>query len=104
MKSWKKSLISVLYKLEHVYQKFSLISILFFTDMLLIMGDFTFMFVLPEIAPIIFTIVIVIYFWRKYKKHDKFKLLIRTINSLVFYNFTFIWVYPYPEITKINLD
>ena len=97
MKSLKKSIISVLYKLEHVYQKFSLISILFIADILLIMGDFTFMFVVPEIAPMIFTIVIVMYFCKKYKEHDKFKSFIRITNSLIFYNYTFVWVYPFPK-------
>ncbi|TSI02537.1 hypothetical protein [Lysinibacillus sp. BW-2-10] len=93
-------LIHILYrwfiKIQHKIQHISLFFSLIIAEVFILFADFSFLMAIPEIGLAIIMGLIIIYFWRKIKMNKKYKMFIGIINSLVFWNYTFIWVYPYP--------
>ncbi len=81
------------YKLQHISLFFSLI----IAEIFIVFADFSFIFAVPEIGPSIITFLIIFYLWKKIKENKKYKMFILFIHSLIFWNYTFKWVYPHPN-------
>ncbi|MCP1144905.1 hypothetical protein [Lysinibacillus endophyticus] len=50
-------------KLQHLGLLFSLVLI-----EIIMISDFSFLLIVPEIAPVLLPMLVIIYFWRKFKK------------------------------------
>lgn len=87
-------------KLQHQLQHISLFFSLIVAEIFIMFADLSFLIAIPEIGQTILTFLIIFYLWKKIKEHRKYKMFIGFINSLIFWNYTFIWVYPHPNIGK----
>ncbi len=102
MKKFSQFFYSIFFKFQHFINYISLVMVLILTDILITIGDFSVFFLVPELAPTIFTFIIIIYICKKLFKSEnpKFKAIIQLANSFIFWNFTFMWINPFPDIKR----
>lgn len=89
-----------LIKLQHKIQHISLFFSLIVAEIFIMFADLSFLIAIPEIGQSILTFLIFFHLWKKIKENRKYKMFIRFVNSLIFWNYTFMWVYPFPNIQK----
>lgn len=85
-----------LIRTQQKIQQLSLFVSLVIAEFFIMFGDFSLLIAIPEIGSTILMLLIIIYCWRKIKVIKKNRMFIGMINSLILWNYTFIWVYPYP--------